>query len=90
MHYNPKFVLKPVDSEGVYLSNNYEDYSNEKVKVYEFSSNDQVAAAIDHTYTDRFSDVDTWWRDVVDIDKESEDGNNSNFFVNYEDCNDDQ
>ena len=89
MHYNPKFVLKPIDSEGVCLSNNYEDYSNEEVKVYEFSSNDQIAAAIDHIYTDRFSDVDTWWRDV-DIDKESEDGNNSKFFVNYEDCNDDQ
>ena len=89
VHYNPKFVLKPIDSEGVCLSNNYEDYSNEEVKVYEFSSNDQIAAAIDHIYTDRFSDVDTWWRDV-DIDKESEDGNNSNFFVNYEDCNDDQ
>ena len=79
VHYNPKFVLKPIDSEGVYLSNNYEDYSNEEVKVYEFSSYDQIAAAIDHIYTDRFSDVDTWWRDVVDIDKESEDGNNSDF-----------
>ena len=32
-----------------------------------------------------------WWRaDVVDIDEESEDGNNPDFFVSYEDCDDDQ
>ena len=85
VHYNPKFVLKPVDSDGVYFSNIYEDYTNGEVKVCELFSDDLIGATIDHLYTDRFSDVDTWWRaDVVDIDEESEDGNNPDFFVSYE------
>ena len=86
VHYNPKFVLKPVDSDGVYFSNIYEDYTNGEVKVCELFSDDLIGATIDHLYTDRFSDVDTWWRaDVVDIDEESEDGNNPDFYVSYED-----
>ena len=85
VHYNPKFVLKLVDSEGVYFSNIYEDYTNGEVKLCESSSDDLIGATIDHL--DTFSDVDTWWRaDVVDIDEESESANNPDFFVSYEDC----
>ena len=83
VHYNPKFVLKPVDSEEVYFSNIYEDYTNGEVKVSELSSDDLIRATIDHLHT-------CWREDVVDIDEESENGDNPDFFVSYEDCNGEQ
>ena len=45
VHYNPKLVLKPVDSDFPHI---YEDYTNGEVKVCELSSDDLIGATIEH------------------------------------------
>ena len=79
---NPKFLLKYVDSYEVYFSNPFEDYQNKEVKLCKINSDIFIGSMIDHLFTDKDSGADNWWRaEVVDIDEDSSDKDNPDFFV---------
>lgn len=49
--------------------------------------NDFIDATIDHLFSDSQTGENTWWRgEVVDVDVDSEDQENPDFFVTYDEC----
>ena len=79
---NPKFVVQSVDLGNVYISILYEDYKNGDLKLCEVSVEDFIDSTINHLYVD--NGEETWWRsEVVDVDIDSEDMVNPDFFVTY-------
>ena len=86
---NPKFVLKEVETGEIYISNLFEDYRNGDVKLCDVTVNTFIDATIDHLFTDKESSEDTWWRaEVVDVDIESQNKENPDFFISYQDYGD--
>ena len=67
----------------------YQDFKAGQLKLVELVPTDLIDASIRHLYTDNESGEDTWWNaEVVDIDPESEDKINPDFFIMYEESGD--
>lgn len=45
---NPKFEIKPINSDSIYVSNLYSDFQNSEVEVCDITENDFINATIDH------------------------------------------
>ena len=79
---NPKFVVLSVDLGNICISNLYEDYKNGDVKLCEVLVEDFIDSTINHLYID--NGEETWWGgEVFDVDIDSEDMENPDFFVTY-------
>ena len=60
----------------------YEDYKNGDLKWYEISVEEFIDLTINHLYID--NEEETWCRaEVVDVEIDSEDMENPDFFVTY-------
>ena len=57
----------------------FSDFSNNKLRAASISPDDFICSTIKHKYNDA---VDTWWdAEVIDVEIESEDKENLNFFI---------
>lgn len=83
---NPKFLVQYYDdSEETFYCNLYEDFKNDEVRLIEVIPEDFIEVSIKHLYSDQVTGEETWWSaEVRDVDDESEDLNNPEFFVVYE------
>ena len=65
----------------------YKDFKAYRVKLVELVPSDLIGASIGHLFYDNDTEENVWWdAEVVDIDVTSEDKNNPNYFIWYEDC----
>ena len=65
----------------------YKDFKADRVKLVEFVASDLIGASIRHLFYDNDTEENVWWdAEVVDVDVTSEDKNNPNYFIWYEDC----
>ena len=80
---NPKFFIRYFDvPDELFCSNLYSDYKNGEANLLSVSTEDFIDASILHLYTEEESNNDTWWpAEVVDVDIESSDMNNPDFYV---------
>ena len=82
---NPKFTVRPVGSDDCYVCNLFNDYKNGEAELCDVTENEFIDATIDHLFTDEVSGEATWSRaEVVDVDVDSEDKGNPDFFVSYD------
>ena len=62
----------------------FNDFSNNKLHVASVSPDDFICSTIKHKYNDAVTKEDTWWdTELIDVDIESEDKENPNFFILY-------
>ena len=74
------FFAQSVESSNVYISNLQEDYKNGRVKLCEVSVENFIDSTINYIYVD--NGEETWQRgEAVDVNIDSEDMENSDFFV---------
>ena len=60
------------------------------MKILSVSYKDFISASIKHMYEDSKSKENIWWdAEVVDVDMDSADMDNPNFFIIYKDSSDD-
>ena len=92
---NPKFLIQYVTvdetDKDTKVANLFDDLQNETLKLYEVEPEDFIDAKIETLYLEDDSNSETWWKgEVADIDTdESEDASNPDFFVYYDDEEDD-
>ena len=92
---NPKFLIQYVTvdetDKDTKVANLFDDFQNETLKLYEVEPEDFIDAKIETLYLEDDSNSETWWKgEVADIDTyESEDASNPDFFVYYDDEEDD-
>ena len=68
------------------VANLFDDFQNNTLKLHEVNPGDFVNAKIETLYLDNDSGFETWWEgEVADIDTNSDDPTNPDFFVYYED-----
>ena len=83
---NPKFKIRYDDfpDDESYIANLYEDFKNEDLKIVEVVPEDFIGASISHLFIDAITGEETWWEaEVADMDIESSDRENPDFFVRY-------
>ena len=74
----------------LFWQNLFADYKNNKLKILSVSYKDFIGASIKHMYEDSNSKENIWWdAEVVDVDMDSADMDNPNFFIIYKDSSDD-
>ena len=68
------------------VANLFDDFQNNTLKLHDVEHEDFVNAKIETLYLDNDSGFETWWEgEVADIDKNSDDPTNPDFFVYYDD-----
>ena len=68
----------------------FSDFSNDKLRAASISPDDFICSTIKHKYNDAVTKEDTWWdAEVIDVDIESKDKENPNFFILYKESADD-
>ena len=76
-----QYYENPGESFSCFL---FEDYKNEEVKLVEVVPEDFIEATISNLYEDKDTGEETWWRaEVADVDIDSEDMLNPEFYVMY-------
>ena len=67
-----------------FVRNIYSDFKKKDPMLVEVNVQDFVGAHIEHLFVDEESGKEVWWEgEIVDIDQDSEDKINPNFFVFY-------
>ena len=84
---NPKYFIRYFDlPDDLFCNNLFDDFKNGDVHLLPICSEDFIDASILHLYTDDENNEDTWWpAEVVDVDIDSSDMSNPDFFVLYGD-----
>eukprot|EP00112_Aurelia_sp_Birch-Aquarium-sp1_P013961 Seg299.3 transcript_id=Seg299.3/GoldUCD/mRNA.D3Y31 product="hypothetical protein" protein_id=Seg299.3/GoldUCD/D3Y31 len=82
---NPFFEVRYDDEdEKVYKYRLMEDFDNEDIQLVPITEDDLIGATIMHMYTDSSTGEDCWYRAMVeDVDEDSDDIDNPDFFVRY-------
>ena len=85
---NPKFLIQyhDSDSEGVdtCTTNLYEDFLSGDLTLVGIAPSDFIDSKIEVLYSDE-GEIDKWWEaEVADIDVDSDDKDNPDFYVYYE------
>ena len=84
---NPKYIVRPLNSDTVYWCNLFTDFQKSDVNLLEVTQEDFIDATIFHLYSDDDTGSETWWEaEVVDVDIDSVNLNNPDFFISYTDC----
>ena len=79
------------DDMKVYKFNLKDDLDNGDLEILRVCVKDFLKTKISHLYIDEEIDMESWWEAfVMDVDVESEDLSNPDFFVAYENCGDDE
>ena len=69
----------------IYSRQIYKDFRLGYVRLVELKPNDLIGTSIWHMYTDRESNENIWWNaEVVDVDPDTSDTNEPDFFVIYD------
>ena len=86
-HGKNNFLIRYNEKPDILFSRNiYSDFLQDKLKISSVSFKDSISATIKHQYTDDKTNEDIWWdAEVVDVDLESPDMNNPNFYILYKD-----
>ena len=82
---NPFFEVRYDDEDdNIYKYRLMEDLDNEDIQLVPITEDDLIGATIMHMYTDTSTGDDCWYRAVVeDVDEDSDDIDNPDFFVRY-------
>ena len=65
----------------------YKDFKAECIKLVKLVPSNLTGASIHHLFYDNDTEENVWWdAEVVDIDVTSDDKNNPNYLIWYEDC----
>ena len=65
----------------------YKDFKTDCIKLVKLVPSDLIGASIHHFFYDNDTEENVWWdAEVVDIDVTSDDKNNPNYLIWYEDC----
>ena len=74
----------------LFSRNVFADYNNNKLKILSVSYKNFIGGSIKHMYEDSKSKENIWWdAEVVDVDMDSADMDNPDFFIIYKDSSDD-
>ena len=77
------FLIQYFESpEETFIRNIYSDFKNKELLLVEVTIEDFVGAHVEHLFVDDESGMEIWWEaEIVDVDEDSKNKNNPEFFV---------
>ena len=87
----PNYLIRYHEKEDrIFSQNLFPNYNNNKLNILSISYKNFIGANIKHMYEDSKSKRNIWWdAEVVDVDMDSADMDNPDFFIIYKDSSDD-